>query len=54
MARIVLLTSDCVYLQMAWSNVLNCTYSGTKLLKSYPPLKLTKWVFISLYGNLQT
>jgi len=25
---------------MAQSNVLNCTYSGKKLLNSYPPLKL--------------
>jgi len=33
---------------------LNCTYPGTKLLNSYPPLKLRKWVFMSLYGDLQT
>ena len=26
-------------LKMAWSNVLTCIYSGTKLLNSYPPLK---------------
>jgi len=26
-------------LKMAWSNVLTCKYSGTKLLKSYPPFK---------------
>ena len=38
---------------MSWSNVLNCTYSGSKLLNSYPPLK-GKWVFMSLYGDLQT
>jgi len=26
-------------LQISWSNVLNRTYSGTKLLNSYPPFK---------------
>jgi len=26
-------------LQMAWCSVFNCTYSGTKLVNSYPPSK---------------
>jgi len=37
---------------MARSNVLSCTYSGTKLLNSYPPLKLRKWKFISHYVSM--
>jgi len=49
----VYIKSDCVLFAMAQSNVLNCTYSGTKLFKSYPLLKLRTWVFMSNYGELQ-
>ena len=40
--------------KMAWSNVLNCAYLDAKLLNSYPPLKLRKWVLMSNYGDSQT
>ena len=41
-------------LQMARSNVLNCTYSGTKLLNSYPPLNCTLCRMKTLYYHTQS